>query len=338
MRNTQKWLVLLMTVAMLVNVLGVTAMATESWAPLELQVVPAAEGGMVQVNILATETQIVADGKLVVTYDPAVLTYEDTKIGDAWADTEDMVLSENAMDGKIILAFASAAAAEDGVLFSIDFSGFVCDAQIDLVGSDSYITGTGPVPAIGGKFCPSDRFVDVRNLSDESHEAVDYMVGNGYMNGMADDQFGPGLQLTRAMMVTILHRVAGLPSTESELIFTDVPENAYFTDAVIWAYENGITDGVSLDKFAPDKALSRQEMVTFLYRFAGYMNYDRTATADLSGFTDAGSVKQFAVVPFQWAVAEGIITGTSDTTLDPLATTTREQVVLVVYRLLSQQD
>ena len=338
MRNTKKWLVLLMTVAMLVNVLGVTAMATENAAPLDLQVVPAAEGGMVQVNILATETQTVADGKLVVTYDPAVLTYAGTKIGDAWADTEDMVLSDNATDGKVILAFASAEASGEGVLFTIVFSGFVSDTQIDLIGLDSYVSGTGFVPAIGGEYCPSDRFGDVSNLSDESHDAMDYMVGNGYMNGMTGSAFGPYVPLNRAMMVTILHRAAGCPVVEGTPAFHDVTADDYYADAVIWAAESGITNGVSENLFAPYRLLNRQELATFLYRFADAMGYDRTATTELSAYEDAADISSFAVEAFEWAVAEGVIKGTTETTLEPLATTTREQVVLMVYRLLSQQD
>lgn len=338
MRNTKKWLVLLLTVVMLMSNLGITAMATENAAPVELQVVPAAKGGMAQVNILATETQVVADGKLVVTYDPAVLTYAGTKIGDAWADTEDMVLSDNAADGKVILAFASAEASGEGVLFTIAFSGFVSDSQIDLVGLDSYVSGTGLVPAIGGVYCPSGRFADVDKLSDESHEAMDYMVGSGYMNGMTDSAFGPYVPLNRAMMVTILYRAAGCPDVRGFPAFSDVTADDYYADAVIWAAEKGITNGVSENLFAPNRLLNRQELATFLYRFADVMGYDRTAAAELSDYEDADDISSFAIDAFEWAVAEGIIRGTSATTLEPLTTTTREQVVLMVYRLLSQQD
>lgn len=338
MRNTQKWLVLLLTVVMLVNVLGVSAMAAENEAPLALEFHSAAEGGMLQVDILATESQIVADGKLVVTYDSAALTYEGTEVGTAWTDAEAVTLSDNAKDGKVILAFACADPAAEGVLFSIRFSGAVGDARIALDADGSYISGTSQVPAIGGEYCPSSRFTDVAGLSEESHAALDYMVANGYIKGVTETQFSPYTKLTRSMIVAILHRAVGSPEAEGTLAFTDVPANEYYTEAVRWAVQNGITNGVTQTKFAPDRALSRQELVTFLYRFAGYMGYDRTASDDLSAFTDAGTVESFAVVPFQWAVAEGIIKGTDESTLNPLVTTTREQVVLVVYRLLSQQD
>ena len=336
MRNTKKWLVLLLTVAMLVNVLGVTAMAEESWAPLNVEFHPV-EGGIVRVDILATEGQIVGDGKLVVTYDPEVLCFEGIDVGSAWANAEAVTLSHNVKDNKVILAFACADTAGEGVLFSVFFSGAVSDTYIHLEGRDSYI-GDSKVPATGGLYCPSDRFTDMRTATDEVHAAVDYMVANGYIKGMTNTQFGPYVKLDRAMMVTILHRVAGNPEAEGELTFTDVPADDYFTDAVIWAAENGITNGISATKFAPSKALNRQELVTFLYRLADYMGYDRTATADLSTYTDSGDIGAFAVDAFEWAVAEGVIRGTSNTTLEPLATTNREQVVLMIHRLLAKQD
>lgn len=338
MRNTQKWLVLLLTVVMLVNVLGVSAMAAENEAPLALQFHSAAEGGMLQVDVLATESQIVADGKLVVAYDSAALTYEGTEVGTAWTDAEAVTLSDNAKDGKVILAFACADPAAEGVLFSIRFSGDVVDARIDLVADSSYISGTSQVPAIGGEYCPSSHFTDVDGLTEESHAALDYMVANGYIKGMTETQFGPYTMLTRSMMVTILHRAAGCPEAEGTLAFTDVPAGKYYTEAVRWAAQHGITNGVSQTKFAPDSALTRQQMVTFLYRFADYMKYDRTATDDLANFTDAETISSYAVEAFQWAVAADLIRGTTETTLEPLATTTREQVILVVHRLLSMQD
>ena len=336
MRNMKKWLVLLMTVAMLVNVLGVTAMATENSAPLELKVSPAAEAGMVQVDILATASQAVADGKLVLTYDPAVLTYVGTETGSAWTKADQVTLSDNAKDGKVNLAFASAEAANEGVLFSVTFAGAVSDTEIALTGEET----TGPVPVSGMSvsYCPSENFTDVATLFTEAHNAVDFMVGSGYMNGMSLTAFGPHVDLNRAMMVTILYRIAGSPAVDTAPAFADVPAGEFYTTPVAWAVETGITNGVSEHLFAPGKSLTRQELVTFLYRFAGVMGYDRTATTDLSGYTDAAKVQPYAVEAFQWAVASGIIKGTTETTLDPEATTSRAQVSLMVYRLLSAQD
>ncbi len=336
MRNMKKWLVLLLAVVMLVSNLSITAAATENWAPVDLETRPA-EGGILQVDILATEGSIVADGKLVLTYDPAVLTYEGTEISSAWSDANAVTLSVNDRSGKLILAFASAEAAGEGVLFSVRFSGAVCDTRIDLVGRDSYI-GSSKVPAIGGEYCPADQFVDIRNSVPMIHEAVDYMVGMGYMNGMDASHFGPNLELNRAMMVTILYRIAGSPAVEGTSAFTDVPAEVFYTAPVAWAVENGITNGVSSSLFAPGKSLTRQELVTFLYRFAKYMEYDVTKTTDLSAYTDFARVQPYAVEAFQWAVASGVVNGTSETTLSPENTTTRAQICIMVSRLLTAQD
>ena len=321
MRNMKKWLVLLLAVVMLVSNLSITAAATENWAPVDLETRPA-EGGILQVDILATEGSIVADGKLVLTYDPAVLTYEGTEISSAWSDANAVTLSVNDRSGKLILAFASAEAAGEGVLFSVRFSGAVCDTRIELVGRDSYI-GSAKVPAIGGEYCPADQFVDIRNSVPMIHEAVDYMVGMGYMNGMDASHFGPNLELNRAMMVTILYRIAA---------------DVFYSDPVIWASSNGITTGLTANLFAPGKSLTRQELVTFLYRFAKYMEYDVTKTTDLSAYTDFARVQPYAVEAFQWAVASGVVNGTSETTLSPENTTTRAQICIMVSRLLTAQD
>ena len=337
MRNTNKWLVLLLALVMLVSNLGVTAMAAENESPLGMYVSPAPEGA-VTANILTNKAQVVADGKLVVTYDPAVLTYVGTELGSAWTNPDQVTLSVNAKVGKIILAFANTDAAAEGVLFSLTFTGATQDTVIAVEGSSSYITGVKSVSDLAVALCPSAQFADMQNMLPEIHSAVDYMVGMGYMNGMSQTAFGPNVELNRAMMVTILYRIAGAPAVEGAPAFTDVPANEFYTAPVVWAVENNITNGVSASLFAPGKQLTRQELVTFLYRFAKYMQYDVTKTADLSTYTDLNKVQPYAVDAFKWAVASGVVNGTSATTLSPENATTRAQICIMVQRLLTAQD
>lgn len=337
MRNTRRWLVLLLTVVLLVNALGVSAMAAENESPIALKVSPAAASdSALQVEIVATEANTVADGKLVVTYDAAKLTYTGTETGAAWPENDQVTLSVNPAEGKVILAFANANAANTDVLFTLSFTGSA--ESVIAIDGTSYITGVEADLAQEVSTCPSAQFVDVTSLLPEIHTAIDYMVGNGYMNGMSQTMFGPNVDLNRAMMVTILYRIAGSPAVEGTPAFTDVPADQFYSAPVVWATANGITNGVSEHLFAPGKSLTRQELVAFLYRFAAYMGYDRTATTDLSVYTDAAKVQPYAVEAFQWAVAAGVIKGTSETTLDPELTTTRAQVSMMVYRLLSAQD
>ena len=334
MRNTKKWLVLLLTVVMLVNTLGITAMAAEDESPITLSVA-ARSGSTIQVQILATEAQTVADGKLVLTYDAEALSWLSAEPGAAWGETEFFAWSHNPNEGKLILTCASAEAAAEGVLFTLTFEG--TDGVVAIDGS-SYITGVNADLAQELPTCPSARFTDLVGLYPVAHEAIDFMVANGYMAGMSQTAFGPNVTLNRAMMVTILHSVAGYPAVESAHTFTDVPADAYCAEAVAWAYESNITAGVSEHLFAPTRTLTRMELVTFLYAFARAQGMDMTASADLSAYTDAGKIQPFALKPFQWAVANGIISGTSATTLDPEATTTRGQVSIMVYRMLSAQE
>ena len=338
MKINRKLLVFLLCTVMLVNTLGVSAMAAENKSPLALYVSPAAEMGTVQVQVLATVAQTVADGKLVFTFDADVLTYTGIEAGAAWGDANQPTLSVNAKSGKVILTFAAADAAAEGVLFTLSFSAASsADAVIVLDGS-SYISGVNADLTAEVSTCPSAQFNDLGNLFSEAHDAVDYMVSNGYMNGMSQSKFGPHTDLNRAMMVTILYRIAGSPAVEGAPAFTDVPAGEFYTDAVVWATTNGITTGISEQLFAPGRALTRMELVTFLYRFAGVMGYDRSASADLSGYTDADQILSFADEAFAWAVGAGVVNGTTETTLAPMATTTRAQICLMVYRLLSAQN
>lgn len=337
MRNTNKWLALVLCVLMLVNTLGITAVATENESPIALRVANAAESGTVQVQILATQAQTVSHGKLVLTFDAGKLAWIDAEPGAAWGGDEYFTWSHNPDEGRFILTFASAEAAAEGVLFTLTFEASG-DAVIAIDGRSSYISDVAADLTQEVSTCPSVHLEDVQNIPAEFHTAVDFMVANGYMEGVSGAHFAPAMALDRAMMVTILYRIAGEPPVEGDPAFTDVPADAYCSDAVVWASANGITTGISANLFAPLNKLTRVELVTFLYRFAKYMGYDVTATTDLSAYNDASLIPGYALDGFSWAVAEGIVKGTSATTLDPAATTNRAQICLMVYRLLSQLD
>ena len=180
--------------------------------------------------------------------------------------------------------------------------------------------------------CPSAKFTDV-DLKRYYHNAVDYMVGNGYMNGVSSTAFAPNATLTRGQLVTILYRVAGKPSVEGmENPFTDVAAGKFYTDAVIWAANNGIVKGVTSTTFAPEEDVTREQLATILYRCNGKTEADPTV---LDAYTDGGSVSKFAVNAMAWAVSEGIINGVSATTLDPAGTATRAQAATMLTRYLA---
>ncbi len=184
-------------------------------------------------------------------------------------------------------------------------------------------------------------FVDVPE--DEWYRpAVEYVYVHKLMNGMSETTFEPDSTLTRAMLVTILYRMAGVPETEASTVFTDVGEDTWYADAVAWGYENEIVKGMSDTQFAPDESVTREQMVTFLYRYAKYVGVDVSASEDasISDYTDADSISAYASDSMLWAIENGIINGMGDNTLEPLGTATRAQVakVIMLFDLLLNES
>ena len=166
--------------------------------------------------------------------------------------------------------------------------------------------------------------------------AVNYVTLTGLMNGTGDG-FSPNLAINRGMMVTVLYRMAGSPEVTAENPFTDVPADTWYTDAVIWASENDITAGTSETTFSPTNSLTREQLATFFYRFADFENPDPIEiTGDLTGFTDADQVASYASDAMKWAIGEGLISGTTETTLSPKATATRAQVATILMRYTAE--
>ena len=189
----------------------------------------------------------------------------------------------------------------------------------------------------GGEDCPTKDYTDL-DLTGEAHAAVDYMVENGIMLGVAEATFAPKLEMNRAMLVTVLYRVAGSPAHGAECRFTDVKEGDWYYDAVVWALETGVTNGNGKTTFGPYDTMTREQLVTFLYRYAK-LGGDVTGDAEaLKAYKDAGEVSAWAQEAFAWAIGNGVIKGTDVDTLSPLGTATREQVALVIYRLLGEKD
>lgn len=163
------------------------------------------------------------------------------------------------------------------------------------------------------------------------HDAVQYVYENGMMNGTSDTLFSPDATVTRAMIVTILHRLENAPASAASG-FTDVAAGMYYADAVGWAAANGIVNGVSETAFAPDDPITREQMAAILYRYAQFKGYDVTASADLGAYTDAAQISAYAVAAMQWANAEGLITGNTGTTLNPKGHATRAEAATILMR------
>ena len=174
-------------------------------------------------------------------------------------------------------------------------------------------------------------FTDVP-ASHWAHDDITYVYENDLMNGTDGSLFSPESTTTRAQLVTVLYRLAGQPAADWENPFWDVPASAWFHDAVTWAWENDITGGVSSTHFGAGNAVTREQLATFLYRYAQDQGYDTSARADLSGYSDAGLVSSYATEALSWANATGLITGTTATTLSPQGSATRAQVATILSR------
>ncbi|MGE4484166.1 MAG: S-layer homology domain-containing protein [Oscillospiraceae bacterium] len=183
----------------------------------------------------------------------------------------------------------------------------------------------------GGSDCPAHAFTDV-DASQWYHEGIDFVIDAGLFSGTSDTAFEPNTAMTRAMLVTVLYRLEGDPNAEGEASFADAASGLYYYKAVVWASENGIVTGYSDGKFGPNDKITREQMAAILYRYAEYKGLDITANADLSGYTDAGSISSYAKDAIKWANAGKLITGSSEATLDPRGYATRAQVAVILMR------
>lgn len=184
----------------------------------------------------------------------------------------------------------------------------------------------------GEKDCPSRSFRDL-DTTKWYHEAIDTMLREGLMNGTGNGLFEPNGTLTRAMLVTILWRSEGKPAASAQTSFTDVPAGAYYAEAVRWAAANGVVKGVSSTEFGPSKNITRQELVTILWRLAAKKGLN-TSNAGLTvpEFADRSQIAAWAAEAMSWGCTRGILTGKSANRVDPTGTATRAEAAAMIVR------
>ena len=163
-------------------------------------------------------------------------------------------------------------------------------------------------------------------------EAVGYAVENNLFNGISETEFAPNDILTRAMLVTVIYRLENPETKKAFHGFADVDDGEWYFDAVAWAAKSGIVSGVSETEFAPDDGITREQMATIIYRYAKMKGYDMQNISNLSDFTDATQISDWAVDAVKWANGAEIITGVSKTSISPKLTATRAQVAAILMR------
>ncbi len=184
---------------------------------------------------------------------------------------------------------------------------------------------------------PSERFSDVA-AGAWYEDAVSYVLGEELFNGTGSSTFSPDSPMTRAMLVTVLHRLEGTPSPAAGNTFTDVPSGQWYTDAVAWADQNSVVTGYGGGRFGTDDNITRQQLAAVLYRYASLKGYDISASAALSQYRDADSIADWAESAMRWAVSSGVITGMDSSTLSPSGTASRAQVAVMLMRFSDLYD
>ena len=215
--------------------------------------------------------------------------------------------------------------------------------EIPCAGENGAFSFTMPVSdvTVAARFAEAETKVDVAERFQDVSETdwfypyVQEMWDRGIMNGIDELLLGPNLPLERCMMVVIFYRMAGSPPVTAKAVFSDVPEDAWYADAVSWAAECGIIRGYGNGRFGFEDDLTRQQLAVILYRFAEYLKLDVSARADLSGYTDADRVSDWAQDGMRWANALGLFTGRTEDSLDPEGILTRGEIAAVLSRFLA---
>ena len=197
-----------------------------------------------------------------------------------------------------------------------------------------------------GTDCPKDTTCPIWPFQDSKttawyHDGVHYCIENGLMNGLSADLFAPNGTTTRAQIVTILWRLEGKPVVNYAMSFNDVAADQWYTEAVRWAAAEGIVLGYSDAEFAPNVAITREQMAAILYRYCQYKEIDVSVGEDTNilSYTDAFDVHSWAMEAMQWACGAGVVGGIADGNgmkLDPTGTATRAQVATMLWRFCEE--
>ena len=186
----------------------------------------------------------------------------------------------------------------------------------------------------GGEGCPSAKFIDI-DPNAWYHEALDYAIENGLMDGYGNDYFGPNDNLSRGMLAQILYTMENRPTVIGDMPFTDVADGKYYVDAIKWAQQNGIVGGYGGGLFGPDDPITREQLATILWRYAKYKGYDVSVgeSTNILSYEDAFTISEYAIPAIQWACGDGVMQG-SDGYLDPKGSATRAHVAQMLKNFL----
>ena len=183
--------------------------------------------------------------------------------------------------------------------------------------------------------CPSKSFDDL-DVNAWYHEDADYVIENGIFKGIGETTFAPNDKLTRAMLVTVLYRMENEPATNRSIPFSDVDMGAYYANAISWAKQNGIVNGVTENEFAPNDNITREQIAAIMMRYAVYKGMETITLEENLRFSDADEISEYAASAMNWAVGTGLINGKSESTLAPKDNATRIEVAAILHRFMEE--
>lgn len=186
--------------------------------------------------------------------------------------------------------------------------------------------------------CPHNDFDDISS-SMWYHRGIDFVLNKGLMIGIADRQFAPDMNVTRAMLVTVLWRNEGRPSSEKSA-FDDLEKDSYYEGAVDWAVKNGIVTGHSEKVFAPNDAITREQFAAIMHRYAVYKKYDVSVgeNTNILSYTDYSDIAEYAIGAMQYAAGSGLMTGRTESTLNPKDNATRAEMATILQRFMTENN
>ncbi|MCB6344067.1 S-layer homology domain-containing protein [Enterocloster lavalensis] len=224
-------------------------------------------------------------------------------------------------------------------------TGKLCVVYVDDNGGVTYLTDSSYDPNTKALIARTGHFsvygvgykADAPVFTDTANHwakaDIDFVAARGLLSGTGNNQFSPNTGMTRGMFVTALHRLAGNPQAAGEgSAFTDVPASAYYADAVKWAAEKGVVSGTTSTTFAPDRAVTRQEMAVIMANYAKAMGYTVPKTREAVTFADNGSIGSWAKDAVKAMQMAGILNGKDGNRFDPQGTATRAEVAAVLHR------
>ena len=206
------------------------------------------------------------------------------------------------------------------------------DGEYTFTMPDSKVT----VKAVFTKIATGLPFIDVASNA-WYYDAVEYVYDNELFEGMSAYIFGPNEPMNRAMLVTVLYRLEGEPKVTAANNFSDVVNNSWYEDAVLWANEHGIVEGYGNGLFKPLDNINREQIAAIMYRYAIYKGMDTvTLEENLIGFVDGNKVSGWAVQAMNWAVGQGVFHGKGANNLDPQGNATRAEVAQIMMNYLEK--